>query len=124
MKKSIKLSAILLLLSVCTVMIPGVRAKTTNSTPPPKNVINFSLLPSNAGVDVNVEKNTPGKVVVMIFDEYGNVMLKQVLSSGRDVEKDYILNKLDNGDYTIEVTSNKKVMEKNIRVNDGQCSIL
>ena len=119
MKKSIKLTAILLLLSVCTVM-----AKTINSTPPPKNVINFSLLPSNAGVDVNVAKSTSGKVVVMIFDEYGNVMLKQVLSAGRDVEKDYILNKLDNGDYTIEVTSNKKVMEKNIRVNDGQCSML
>jgi len=50
--------------------------------------------------------------------------LKQVLAAGRDVEKDYILNKLDNGDYTIEVTSNKKVMEKNIRVNDGQCSML
>ena len=124
MKKSIKLTAILLLLSVCTVVMPGVQAKTINATPPPKNVINFSLLPSNAGVDVNVEKNTPGKVVVMIFDEYGNVMLKQVLAAGRDVEKDYILNKLDNGDYTIEVTSNKKVMEKNIRVNDGQCSML
>ena len=58
----------------------------------------------------------------MIFDEYGNVLLKQVLSTGQDVEKDYILNKLDNGQYTIQVTSNKKEMEKDIRVVDGQCS--
>jgi hypothetical protein len=73
---------------------------------------------------VKVEKNTPGKVVVIISDEYGNVMLKQVLSTGKELEKDYILNRLDNGDYTINVTSDKKVIEKNIRVFDGQCRIL
>ena len=124
MKKSIKLTAILLLVSVCTVMMPGVQAKTINSIPPAKDVINISSLPSNVGVGVNVEKNNPGKVVIMIFDEYGNVMLKQVLSAGREVEKDYILNKLDNGEYTIQVTSNKKEMEKDIRIFDGQCSFL
>jgi hypothetical protein len=124
MKKSIKLTAILLLVSVCTVVMPGVEAKTINSTPPVKDVINISSLPSNVGVGVNVEKNTSGKVVIMIFDEYGNVLLKQVLSTGRDVEKDYILNKLDNGEYTIQVTSNKKEMEKDISVVDGQCSFL
>jgi len=102
----------------------GAQAKPINPNPPAKNVVNFSLLQSNGGVGVKVEKNTPGKVVVIISDEYGNVMLKQVLSTGKELEKDYILNRLDNGDYTINVTSDKKVIEKNIRVFDGQCRIL
>ncbi len=122
MKKSIKLIAILLFVSICTVVMPGVQAKTINSIPPAKNVINISSLPSNVGVGVNIEKNTAGKAVIMIFDEYGNVLLKQVLPTGKGVEKDYILNKLDNGEYTIHVTSNKKEMEKDIRVFDGQCT--
>jgi hypothetical protein len=122
MKKSIKLIAILLFVSICTVVMPGVQAKTINSIPPAKIVINISSLPSNVGVGVNIEKNTAGKAVIMIFDEYGNVLLKQVLPTGKGVEKDYILNKLDNGEYTIHVTSNKKEMEKDIRVFDGQCT--
>ncbi len=124
MKKSIKLCAILSLVSVFIAGIGGAQPKAINSITPPKNVVIFSSLQSNGGVGVKIEKNTPGKAVVIISDEYGNVLFKQVLSTGKEIEKDYILNKLDNGNYTIAVTSNKKVMEKNIRVHDGQCSIL
>jgi hypothetical protein len=124
MKKIMKLNAILLMVSICAVMMANAQPKAIDATPPGKNVINFSLLQSNAGVDVKVGKNDFGKVVIIISDEYANVLLKQVLSTGSMIEKGYVLYKLDNGDYSIDVTSGTKNVKKEIRVYDGQCSIL
>jgi hypothetical protein len=122
MKSSLKLIALYLLVSIC--ILGAVSAKAISSNPPSKNLISFYTLPSAAGVDIKVEKIIPGKVIVIIFDEYANVLLKESLSTDKYLERDYILNKLDNGNYTIEVTSNKKVMKKDFRVYDGQCYIL
>ena len=124
MKKTIKLNAILFLVSICTVIRADAQAKAINPILPGKNAINFSLLQSKAGVDVKVGKSNVGKVVIINSDEYANVLLKQVLSTGMQIEKDFLLYKLDNGDYTIDVTSGRKDAKKEIRVRDGQCSIL
>lgn len=124
MKKTIKLSAILFLVSMCTVMTAVAQPKAIDPISPAKNVINFSLSQSNAGVDVSVGKSHSGKVVIIISDEYENVLLKQVLATGKQIEKNYLLYKLDNGDYTIDVTSGKKDVKKQIRIYNGQCSIL
>lgn len=124
MKKSIKLSAILFFISICTGMAANAQPKAFDPMLTGKNVINFSLLQSNAGVDVKVGESHFGKVVIIIADEYENVLLKQVLSTGKQIEKEYLLYKLENGIYFIDVRSGKKDVKKHIRVYDGQCSIL
>jgi hypothetical protein len=114
MKNSIKLAAIILLLSGG--LIASASAKTIDTKAPSKDVITFSSLPSEKGVAIKVEKTTPGKAIVMIYDADGNVLYKDVMSKFKSMEKGYILNKLDNGDYTIEVTSNKQVVKKQVHV--------
>jgi hypothetical protein len=122
MKRSVKLAVLFVLVN--TGLFAAIPAKPISLDPPSKDMITFHPLPSQAGVDVQVEKKTPGKVVVIIFDEYANVYLKEILSAEEYMKRDYILTKLGNGDYTIEVTSNKKVMKKDFRVYDGQCYML
>ena len=111
MKNSIKLAALFLLAST------GLFAATTANAAvisAHKAEITFTTTPSAKGVDVKVEGN--GKAIVMIYDMDGNVLRKDVLKNDKDMEKTYILNKLDYGDYTIEVTANGQVVKKNIHV--------
>jgi hypothetical protein len=122
MKHSIKLAALFIAMNTC--LFAAVPAKSISLDPPSKDMITFHPLPSQAGVDVQIQKKAPGKVVVVIFDEYANVFLKETLPADQYMKRDYILTKLDNGNYTIEVTSNKKVMKKDFRVYDGQCYML
>ena len=119
MKHSLKLAALFLLVN--TGLFAALPAKPANLDPPSTNLITFHQLPSKAGVDVQITKKEPGKVVVTIFDEYANVFLKEIIPADQYLKRDYILTKLDNGNYTIEVTSNQKVMKKDFRVYDGQC---
>ncbi len=122
MKHAIKLAVLFLLVN--TGLFAAVQAKPISLYPPSNNTITFHPLPSKAGVDVQVQKRTPGKVVVIIYDEYANVYLKEILPIDQYLTRDYILTKLGNGNYTIAVTSNKKVMKKDFRVYDGQCYML
>lgn len=114
MKTSIKLTALFLLASAA--LFAATPLKTV--VPAKADVITFSSLPSERGIDVKVEKSAPGKAIVAIYDQDGNMLRKDVIGSGKAFEKAYILNKLDNGDYTIEVTSNKQVVKKSIHVYD------
>ncbi|MDB4901101.1 MAG: hypothetical protein JWQ63_382 [Mucilaginibacter sp.] len=114
MKTSIKLTALFLLAS--TSIFAATPPKTV--VPAKADVITFSSLRSDRGINVKVEKNAPGKAVVAIYDQDRNMIRKDVLASNKSLEKAYILNKLDNGDYTIEVTSNKQVVKKDIHVYD------
>jgi len=118
MKNTIKLTALLLLASA------GVFAAATASAavvPSSTDVITFSSLPADKGVDVKLEKSESAKAIVMIYDKDGNVLRKDALSAAKGFEKGYILNKLENGDYTMEVTSNNKVVKKAIHVyEEGQ----
>ncbi len=116
MKNAIKLTALFLLASAG--LFAAVPVKTLGIVPSKTDVITFSSLPSERGVAIKVEKSEPGKAIVMIYDKDGNVLRKDILSSANAFEKGYILNKLENGDYTIEVTSNKHVVKKQIHVYD------
>ena len=117
MKNTIKLTALFLLAS--TGLFAATTVKTSGTVAPStKDVITFSSLPSERGVDVKVEKNAPGKAIIMIYDKDGNVLRKDVLSANKGTEKAYILTQLENGDYTIEVTSNKQVVKKDIHIYD------
>jgi hypothetical protein len=116
MKNSIKLTALLLVLST------GLFAADVPKTvaPAAKGVITFSALPAHRGVEVKVEGSQASKALVVITDKDGNVLLKDVMPANKSMEKGYLLNKLDNGDYTIEVTANKQVVKKDIHVYDEE----
>jgi uncharacterized lipoprotein YajG len=112
MKRSIKLTALFLL--AATGLFAAVPAKAfTADVPPAKSVVTFSSLAANKGIAV---KSAGAKSIVMIYDQDKNVLRKDVLAS--NASKGYVLNKLENGDYTIEVTSNNQTVKKNIHVYD------
>ena len=106
MKNSIKLTALFLLASAG--LFAAVPAKTLK-----EDAATIFPLALNKGIAV---KAAAAKSIVMIYDKDKNVLRKDVLASNS--AKGYVLNKLENGDYTLEVTSNKKTVKKNIRVYD------
>lgn len=115
MKTSIKLTALFLL--AATGLFAATPAKTIDPTnPSAKEVITFSSLPSLKGIEVKVEGREANKAIVMIYDADQNVIYKDALPAYKEMEKGYILNHLDSGDYTIEVTAGKEVVKKEIHV--------
>jgi len=106
MKTSIKLTALLLLASAG--LFAATPVKSAKADVP---AVTISTLASNKGVAV---KAADAKSLVMIYDQDKNVLRKDVLAS--NASKGYILNKLENGDYTMEVTANNQTVKKNIHV--------
>src|SRR5260221_13577314 len=101
MKTTIKLLAIGLLFSgslFASVPPKNNRAKASTK----KDMVMFSPLHAKKGIDVRIRKITPGKAIVTIYDSYGNTYWKDI-SQKQAFEKGYILNQLDEGDYTVEV---------------------
>ena len=113
MKNTIKLTALALLLSAGLFTATSAKANVIAS-PVSANVVTVSA----KGVIVKLDNSTAAKAIVMIYDNDGNVIRKDILSSNKGLEKAYILNQLDYGDYTLEVTSNKQVVKKAIHVYD------
>jgi hypothetical protein len=113
MKASIKFTALLLLAGAS--VFAAVPAKAVVPTTPP--VITFSSLPSQKGIEVKV-KNEPGKAIVTITDNNGEILRRDVLSNAKGLQKGYILTSLDNGDYSIEVAANGNVVKEDIHVYD------
>lgn len=102
MKKFITLTAVSLLL--------GIGVCSTASAKPNHHIKSsetVSLIPLRAkkGFAVMVDKQLPGKSVVIIYDSDKNVVFKDQLTKGFKAEKKYILSNLDIGDYTVEVYS-------------------
>jgi hypothetical protein len=111
MKKSIKLTALFLLATASLFA-----ATPSKGTDPADAQITFTSLPSHKGVDIKVESTAPTKAIVTIYDANNNVIFKDGLPAYKSMEKGYILNQLENGDYTIEVMENKQVVKKEIHV--------
>ena len=120
MKKSIKITVLFLL--VGTGLFAEIPAKNVDQDAPLKEAVFFSLLPSAHGVDVKV-KNTHKKAVVNIYDKLGNLLLTNVLSTDGVLEKAYLMDELDDGDYVIAVASDKQEVRKTIRVFNSYCLI-
>jgi hypothetical protein len=114
MKNSIKLTALLLVLST------GLFAADVPKTDAPANnaIITFSAMPRNRGVEVKVDKSAIGKAVVIISDKYGDVLLNDVMPKYATMQRSYVLNRLESGDYTMEVIYNKQVVKKDIHIYD------
>ncbi|HMG84072.1 MAG TPA: hypothetical protein VK559_13615 [Ferruginibacter sp.] len=106
MKNSIKLTALFLLASAG--LFAAVPAKTVKADVPS---VTISTLASNKGIAV---KATDAKSIVMIYDQDKNVLRKDVLAANGS--KGYVLSSLENGDYTMEVTTAGKVVKKDIHV--------
>ena len=117
MKKSITLAAILLALG--TSVFAASPAKPT--APVSSDEISFAGLKNDNGFEVKINKQEAGKSIVIIYDKDNNVVFKDLVSKGASGEKGYIVTDLDNGDYTVEVTSNKQIVKKQMHVyTDGE----
>ena len=117
MKNSIKLTALTLLLGAGLFAANTVKADGP-AAPSAKNEITFSSLPTLKGVEIKVESIEPAKAVVIVYDQEKNVIFKDAMPAYKTMEKGYILNQLENGDYTIEVISNKQSVKEDIHVYD------
>jgi hypothetical protein len=117
MKNSIKLTALTLLLGAGLFAANTVKADGPTA-PSAKNEITFSSLPTLKGVEIKVESIEPAKAVVIVYDQEKNVIFKDAMPAYKTMEKGYILNQLENGDYTIEVISNKQSVKEDIHVYD------
>jgi hypothetical protein len=115
MKNLIRLTA-LFLLAVTGVFAAAPAKPTSSKAASIKKMITFSVLPTRKGIEVNVDKNAPGKALVIIYNWNNDVVWKDKLSPDKVMDKGYILNQLDNGNYTIEVTLNKQVIRKTAHV--------
>jgi hypothetical protein len=115
MKNSIKLSALLLLFSA-GLFAAAPKKPVSPKTPSIKGMVTFSTLATRRGIEVKVDKNAPGKAIVMIYNWNNDVVWKDVMKNKPGMEKGmdkaFILNQLDNGNYTVEVTLNKQVVKK------------
>ena len=114
MKNSIKLTALLVLASV-SVFAAAPKAPVT----PSKDVITFSSLPSDKGLEVKVEGLSAAKAIVMVSDADKNVIFKDAMPAYKSMEKGYILNQLEDGDYTMEVIANHQTVKKDIHVYEA-----
>jgi hypothetical protein len=118
MKKTIKLAALALLLST-GVFAAGHKKAVHNMPVTKRDNIIFYTLPSQRGIDLRVTKAEPGKTIVIIRDNDGNVLRKDVMT-GSQIRRGYVLNQLENGDYSIEISSKNQVFKRDIHIyNEG-----
>jgi len=113
MKKTIKLAALVLLASATFATVASAKG-----TPSADDQITFSSLPSQRGVEIKVNSTTPSKAIVMVYDANNNVIFKDAMPAYKAMQKGYILDQLENGDYTIVVSENKSVVKKEVHVYD------
>lgn len=122
MKTFIKSSA---LIAVLVLVSTGVFAKENPVKKAPtaakKDVVLFTSLSQDKGVGIIIHKADVSKTSVAIYDASGNMVMKDVQAkNGNDVLKGYVLSALDNGKYTIKVTSNKEVTNRVVNVYNDE----
>ena len=116
MKKSITLAALLLALGTSVFAAPG-KPKHHGI----ENEVAFVPLKTDDGFGVMVDKPTPGKTVLIVYDNDHNVIYKDLLSKNAQGAKEYSVSSLENGDYTVEIVTDKQSEKKQMHVyEDGQ----
>ena len=114
MKKSIALAALLLALGTTVFAAEKTIAKSTDE-------VSFVPLKSDNGFGVNVNKQEAGKSIVIVYDNDNNVVFKDLLSKNSNAQKNYIVTDLQEGNYTVEVSSKDQSVKKQMHVyDDGQ----
>ncbi|MDF2431928.1 MAG: hypothetical protein JWP44_1559 [Mucilaginibacter sp.] len=118
MKTSIKLTALFLLASVSVFAASPVKVVADGGAS--KEMVTFSSLPSNKGLNIKVSNPEASKAVVIVYNQDGQAIFKDVMSKFKTMEKGYILTQLEVGDYTLEVTANHQTVKKALRVYDDE----
>lgn len=115
MTKSIGIIAVLLLSSAS--LFAAVPAKKV-AEESKHNDIKVEALQKDLRVGISVDRSLKGKSFVTITDKNNNLVFEDFLTTKLAVEKAYNLSELDNGDYTIAVTSNDSVLKRTIHIYD------
>jgi hypothetical protein len=124
MKKSITLTALLLIIGigVCTTVSANDKGHKMSKT---REQVSLIPLRTNKGFAVRVDKQEPGKSMVIVSNSDGDVVYKDLLTTGTNAEKKYIFTQLDNGNYTVEVFSKTHDVKTSFNVyNKGQRKIV
>jgi len=113
MKKTIIIATLILAAGTSVFAAPG-KSKAPKATP----TVSFTTPVKENTFSVKVEAE---KSVVIIYDQDGNAIFKNLVSKGLPTEKSYNISNLDNGDYTVEIKSEKSDIKKQMHVyDDGQ----
>jgi len=107
MKTNIKSSALIIALALLSTGAFAATKSNEGPEAPQQDQVIFTAVSQDQEVGVIIHQAEASKAAVTIYDAEGNVMLKDVLSK-KDVvaKKGYDLSQLEEGDYTIKVTSN------------------
>jgi len=118
MKTNIKSTALIIALALFSA---GAFAatKSTETQDGTQDQVVFTAVSQDQEVGVIIHQVEPAKATVAIYDAEGNVILKDVmvLSEKNEVaKKGYDLSQLEEGDYTIKVTSNNVETKRLVHV--------
>jgi hypothetical protein len=114
MKKSITLAALLLVIGTGVFAAAPAKSSGHNS----QDEISFVPLKSDNGFGIKIDKEVAGKSIVIIYDNEGTILFKDLLSKGASGTKGYLINNLEYGDYTVEVFSKGQVVKKQMHIYD------
>lgn len=111
MKKSITLLALILSVSTAIFASP-VKNATANDD------IIINSLQKELTISVSVKHENAGKSLVTVYNDANTVLFKDKLANKGAASKAYLLNELENGNYTIEVSAGAQTVTKQIHVYD------
>lgn len=117
MKNSVKITAILLLSAIFSTGAFAAKKVTSDVPEPAQDVVSFTALTKDCGVGVIIHKAAPGKSSVAIYDAKGSEIFNDALPKNAKVDvKGYLLNDLQDGDYTIAVTTGNELVKRTVHV--------
>jgi hypothetical protein len=120
MKTSIKLSALFVLLTAGVFATTVAKAADGHPAPKAKAVVTFNALDHDRGIKLSIPKSESGRSFVKVYNKQKEVLLQDFVPSKADVTKGYVLTGLEDGDYTMEITTDNQVVKKAIHVyQDG-----
>lgn len=113
MKKTFAIAALILIAGTSVFAAPG-----KSKAPKANNTVSFTAPAKDNTFSVKVAAE---KSVVIIYDQDGNGIFKDQVSKGLPAEKSYNVSNLENGDYTVEIKSEKSdIMQKMHVYDNGQ----
>ncbi|UOE50216.1 hypothetical protein MTO98_03915 [Mucilaginibacter sp. SMC90] len=122
MKTSLKLSALFVLLTagVFATTVAKADEGKIDVAPKAKEVVSFKALDHDRGIQLNFLKSEDGKSFVRFYNKNNELILKDYVTNKTEVSKGYVLTELEDGEYTMEVTTNNQVVKKSVHVyRDG-----
>ena len=111
MKKTIAIAALILVAGTSVFAAPG-----KSKAPKANNTVSFTTSVKENAFSVKVAAE---KAVVIIYDQDGNAIYKDLVSKGLPTEKSYNVSNLELGNYTVEIKSEQSDIKKQMHVYDN-----